>query len=281
MHINSLELLAASLAAKTFLRDRPGTAALLQMDNTAAVAYINNLGGTVSPQLTSLAKSLWLWALERDIMLSAQHIPGITNLIADSESRSLKDRSDWMLCPQVFARINQIFGPMDVDLFASRLTHQLPRYFSWRLDPQAEAVDAFQQNWAPLKGFANPPWCLLTRVLNQLERQEAQVILVAPVWKGQPWYPVLLAMLCDFPRRIPLQPNLLQSPVGQNMVGIVPQLAVWPISGISSQVKTFQKRLLSSSCHPGGLNPTSHMIHSLENGLAGVLNEVVIPFQDL
>ena len=28
-----------------------------------------------------------------------------------------------------------------------RLTHQLPRYFSWRSDPAAEATDAFTQNW--------------------------------------------------------------------------------------------------------------------------------------
>ena len=34
-------------------------------------------------------------------------------------------------------------GPLEVDLFASRLTTQLPRFYSWRPDPQSEAVDAF------------------------------------------------------------------------------------------------------------------------------------------
>ena len=33
------------------------------------MAYINNLGGTVSSQLTELAKELWLWALNKDIHL--------------------------------------------------------------------------------------------------------------------------------------------------------------------------------------------------------------------
>ena len=42
-------------------------------------AYIYHLGGTVSPQLVKLAKALWLWAFQQDIMLSAQHIPGVTN----------------------------------------------------------------------------------------------------------------------------------------------------------------------------------------------------------
>ena len=37
------------------------------IDNTSAVAYINYLGGTVSPDLVSLAKDLWMWCLERNI----------------------------------------------------------------------------------------------------------------------------------------------------------------------------------------------------------------------
>ena len=122
-HINCLELQAASLAVQTFLRDRSGISVLLQLDNTSAVAYINNLGGTVSPQLTSLARSLWLWALQRDISLTAQHIPSVSNLAADTESRTMRDRTDWKLSPAVFNKINQIFGPLEVDLFASRLTY--------------------------------------------------------------------------------------------------------------------------------------------------------------
>jgi len=50
MHINSLKLLAAMLAAKTFLKDISGVSVLLQLDNATAVAYINNMGGTVSCQ---------------------------------------------------------------------------------------------------------------------------------------------------------------------------------------------------------------------------------------
>ena len=52
-----------------------------------------------------------------------------------------------------------------------------------------------------------PPWCLIGRVLSQVMDQKAQVVLVAPVWKGQPWYPVLLNMLWECPRRIPPLPQ--------------------------------------------------------------------------
>ena len=137
------------------------------------VAYINNLRATVSSALTSLAKSLWLWALEKDIVITAQHILGVSNIVADLESRLERDQSDWMLAHEVFQTINQIFGPLEVDLFTSCLIHQLPHFFSWRIDPLAEAVDAFQQDWKKVKGYANPPWCLIGRVLNKIRTQEA------------------------------------------------------------------------------------------------------------
>ena len=65
-------------------------------------------GGTVSPQLTDLAKNLWLWSLCRDLVLTAQHIPGVDNQIADSDTRELKDHLDLKLSPAVFRTINAI-----------------------------------------------------------------------------------------------------------------------------------------------------------------------------
>lgn len=281
LHINCLELLAAELAMKTFLKSRQGISVLLQLDNSTAVAYINNRGGTMSPTLTSLAKTLWLWALERDITITAQHIPGVFNGIADTESRLERDRSDWMLSPEVFQKINQALGPLEVDLFASRLTHQLPRFFSWRPDPLAEAVDAFQQDWSEVKGFANPPWCLIGHVLNKIRSQEAQVVLVAPVWKSQAWYPVVLEMLMDYPRLIPPQEGLLRRGEERRVTEIIPQLAVWPVSGKDIETVAFLRKLQSSCWPPGGQNPPSPMSPCLENGPAGVLKGVVIPFQVL
>ena len=60
----------------------------------------------MSSTLTSLAKSLWLWALERDIVITAQHIPGVSNTAADLELRLERDRSDWLLAHKVFQTIN-------------------------------------------------------------------------------------------------------------------------------------------------------------------------------
>ena len=115
---------------------------------------IHKLGGTISPQLNCLDKELWLRCMERNI-LKAQHLAGVLNTIADDEARVIKDRSDWMLCPDTFHQINQRLGPLEMDLFASSLTHQLPAYASWRPDPLAVTTDAFTMNWA---AYANPHW---------------------------------------------------------------------------------------------------------------------------
>ena len=39
-------------------------------------------------------------------------------------------------------------------MFATRLSTQLPRFYSWKPDPLAEATDAFSQQWGQLKGYA-------------------------------------------------------------------------------------------------------------------------------
>jgi len=126
-----------------------------------------------------------------------------------------------------------------------------------------------------MKCYVNPPWNLVSRVLQS---QHFQVVLVAPVCKAQPWFPTLLNILIDHPRLI--IPSL-RKPISIDPMPFLPQLAVWHISGISSEVRTFQKKLQHSSSHHGGPKQTSHTTHSLANGTAGVLNGALIYFLDL
>ena len=162
-----------------------------------------------------------------------------------------------------------------VDLVATRLTNQCRHYFSRRPDLFAEATDAFLHDWTTVKGFANPPWNLIQRVLTKAQNQGAVVILVTPVWKSQPWYPLLLSLLVDWPRLLPKQDMVTES------VPIMPQLAVWSITGKDSMNKVFQAKLQTSSSIHGGQKQTSLTTHYSGDGIAGVLNRVPIHFQDL
>lgn len=54
---------------------------------------------------------------------------------------SYPDRTDWMH-PDIFAAINSFWGPLKVDLFATRFSAQLNEFYSWREDSEAVATDA-------------------------------------------------------------------------------------------------------------------------------------------
>ena len=86
-HINNLEIKAAFLAVKAFLKGKSHAAVSLRLDNTTAIAYINSKGGPRCPQVLTLALETWDWCQTRDIFVIASHIPGRDNVSADKESR--------------------------------------------------------------------------------------------------------------------------------------------------------------------------------------------------
>ena len=51
--------------------------------------------------------------------------------MSEVPERYQKDSSEWKLCPLSFSKIGQILGKKpEIDLFASRLSNQLPSYYS-------------------------------------------------------------------------------------------------------------------------------------------------------
>ena len=207
-HINVLELRAATLALKALLKHQLPVPkhVHLRLDNTTAVAYINKWWGTHSPDLTTQALELWEVALEAGVSVTAQHIPGIQNGVADTASRELDSRTEGTRDKQIFQSICQRFYPPEVDLFASRLTHQVPKYVSRYPHPEALAVDAFLQDWSKWSCLIHPPVVLLPRILRKIREDQATALLIVPNWSGQPWFLELIQMLVDQPLLLPQFP---------------------------------------------------------------------------
>ncbi|XP_020912356.1 uncharacterized protein LOC110250098, partial [Exaiptasia diaphana] len=281
MHINYLELKAAFLALQSFLKDKSHQNVSLRMDNTTAIAYVNNKGGTRSPQLLALALELWEWCLAKEILVTASHIPGLENTMADSESREFKDMSEWKLDAST---IQPFLKTCRTDLFASRLTHQLKNYISWRPDPGAIHTDALTIHWGPLKGYAFPPFNLVAKTLEKVISDQTEIILVAPVWQAQPWWPVLLRLLVAHPIVLPNSPTLLTDAADRMIVHpMFPRLhlAVFHVSTNISSQRVFHQTLQNFSSQP--LDPP-HVVHTNQAGsagVAGVVNGKLIPFQHL
>ena len=144
LHINILELMAVELAVKTFTRNRKVSSIHLQIDNTVALSYLIKMGGTKSWELTKISKKIWHYLLE--IRLTAEWIQTQLNIVADWESRNVKDSTEWKLSQTIFQKICKAMGTPNIDLFASRVSHRVPTYLSLKADPCCQAVDAFQQD---------------------------------------------------------------------------------------------------------------------------------------
>ena len=272
LHINVKELLAAFLALQTFAGNKKEIHVLLKLENMTAVYYINRMGGTHSKKLMEVTSQIWDWSLDRKIILTAKHLPGVQNVDADQESRSELDSSEWKLDPAIFHRIMRIVGPCQVDLFASRISAQLSKYMSWKPDPGAIATDALSQPWEDIKGYAFPPFALIGRCLSKVQRERVkELILIAPVWPTQPWLAVLLSMLFRRPILLPNLPSLLLNNNNKSHP-LIHQLNLdaWPISGIPSVIKEFQTKQQPLSYLPGE-RPRKMRTHAVgEDGSNGV-----------
>ena len=143
LSIDVLELQAALFALQSLCKNDANIHNQLQLDNTTAVAYIYSMGDSkYPPPCNQIAKKIWLWAIECNIWLSATHLPGAQNIIADDKSRNFSDNIEWVLDPTVFHTITTYFGMPSIDLFASRLTAQTSSYAAWQPDSNARFIDA-------------------------------------------------------------------------------------------------------------------------------------------
>ncbi len=145
-HINYFDTTAAFLALQAFCKHMSNIHVRLELDNTTAVTYINNMGGNKSNDCNMAVRQLWLWCIEHNIWVSAVHIPGTENVEADRQSRVFDEHTEWSLSDSIFNQIRKNFFTPTIDLFASRLNHKVDSYVSWHPDPGALAVDAFTQN---------------------------------------------------------------------------------------------------------------------------------------
>ena len=192
-HINSLELMAVFRALKSLAHHLPSGHIRVRSDNSTVIAYLNHQGGTVSFSLSSLAEELLEWCHARGISLTAVHVQGKANILADLLSRpGTVLQTEWTLVHEALTPVWETFGKPSLDLFATNYSARLPMFVSPVPDPQAWAVDAMTIPWTNLEAYAFPPFALIPRVLHKWAQERPRLILIAPDWPAQGWYPSLL-----------------------------------------------------------------------------------------
>lgn len=86
------------------------------MDNTCAIAYVNNMGGIKSAVCNELATNIWLWCIQRVIWLSASYVHTCTSQnVADIENRKFNENNEWKLNSNVFRIVTETLGVPNFD----------------------------------------------------------------------------------------------------------------------------------------------------------------------
>jgi len=279
MHINELELKAIYFGLLSFCSEISDVHIRIRSDNITAVTYINNLGGVRSIKCHKLTKQIWSWAINNNIHLSAEHLPGSENVLADTASRIFDENTEWSLDSHVYSIIVEQLGPFCIDLFASRLNYKESKYVSWKPDPLALFVDAFSRSWNDFnKFYAFPPFSLILSCIQKITTDKARGVLIIPLWPTQPWFPKILGMLVAVPLLLPKNVlNLPFRPMQTHTLNNSLHLLACPLSGIISETKAFQNNLSISCATLGELPQLSNTKSIIKSGILSVIAGKQIP----
>ena len=190
-----------------------------------------------------------------------------------------------MLNPDILSdALDRLDVKPEIDLFASRLNHQFPRYISYKPDLDAEAVNAFTMSWSDVTFCAFPPFCIIPSVLQKIIKDRARGILVVPDWPSQLWYPILARGLTQRPVVVSARENLLvlpTNPEAKHRLRKALRLSICEESARDSEALFFLRQPAQSYAHPGVAAPADNMPHISRDGRAMQTNGVFIPFHRL
>jgi hypothetical protein len=207
-HINRKELEAARRCLLPTIET--GDYALVRMDSTAAVAYVNKHGGTRSSTLSNVALDFWKSVSDKGAWMRAAWVPREENQTADLLSKENLLRWEFGLLPEVTKALWDRWGTPAVDCFASSTFHSLPRYFSLASDPMAEDGDAFSVERWPETVYAFPPLPLVPLTLERIKTDAVTAILVVPDWTACKWWDGLQELLVAAPLQLGRPQSLLR-----------------------------------------------------------------------
>ena len=126
--------------------------------------------------LLKLSKEIWKYLLKKQITITAEYLPSSLNVEADWQPRNRRTHHNGHSVKKYFNKS------------ASRLSHQLPQYFVWKLDPFSQGADALEQNWGNQFLYAFASFCLILQVLKKASYdQTKKMLLVTPTWQSQIW----------------------------------------------------------------------------------------------
>ena len=127
---------ATFYALKIYTRDVSNCHIQLKVDNTSSLAWINKKTAP-NEAIFLIVKEFWDYCMGKNLGVSVSYINTSKNVVVFKESRTLRNSLEWSLQTPIFEKIRLVYGPVIIDLFASRINAKFGRFYSD--NPDAEA----------------------------------------------------------------------------------------------------------------------------------------------
>ena len=127
--------------------------------------------------------------------------------------------------------------------------------------PDSVGTDAFSFSWQCEFFYAFPPFSITHTVLRKIENEQAEGIIIVPLFTTQPWFTRILRILVSDPLTLPTSKKALYFPYRKKTIPEMPdmKLLACHVSGNHSKIKAYQKSLQRYSSSLGEMAPNTVM----------------------
>ena len=205
------ELKAVFLALRVFQETVANRSVKWFSDSQSCVRIVKF--GSTKLELQNIAFSIFDICLAHKIDLDIHMVPCSLNSEADQISK-LSNTDEWEVSKVFFDFMNGLWGPYDIDRFASYKNRKLERYNSRFLDFESEATDTFTQSWNADNNWLVPPINLVWRTIFHTLECKGRGTLIVPKWPSAAFWPILFD---KFGKKQPFVSYILELKSGQGI----------------------------------------------------------------
>jgi hypothetical protein len=185
-----LEIEAVNRLLPKFASVLGGQCVRWHVDNMNVVRILKN--GSMKPHLQSIVVQIYKFIRSYDIVLIPVWVPRELNKRADALSRkAYTDCDDWQVSSGKFRYLDKLWGPFTIDRFATDRNAKCLRFNSKVWCPGTEAIDSLSVVWHSEVNWLVPPPNLALSVIKKLLNENSTGVLIVPVWKSAPYWPML------------------------------------------------------------------------------------------
>ncbi|CAG2234336.1 unnamed protein product [Mytilus edulis] len=123
--------------------------------------------------------------------------------------------TEWELLQVVFKAVTLHWGSPQIDLFCDQSQSQTSNICVSGSRSKIFAVDARSLSWKGMFRSRLPSFQVSLPSTSENSRENCKIIVIAPAWPKQSWFPDLLRLSCACPLVLPLRPDLLSQIKGK------------------------------------------------------------------